>query len=260
MILGHEARARVPKEFIIQYSTNANPPTFFLTIDYLLKTNFNFINNYDTNKFRIFIQRLEKWYKWYNRTQIGQLPFTYRWRGRNSSSIYELNPKTLTSGLDDYPRSSHPTDNERHLDLRCWMMLASNVIGKLYQKLNNKRDETNIYIDYAQLLADNERLDQQHWSEQDGMYADYGLHTDYVHLQRVTIPTKQNQQHQQQETHMIRQITRQSDLTYKFVKHFGYVSLFPLMTKILKPNSLKLDKLLTDLTNPTLLWTSFGYV
>ncbi|CAF0888227.1 unnamed protein product [Didymodactylos carnosus] len=259
MILGLEARARVPQEFIIQYSTNANPPTFFLTVDSLLKTNLNFNNNNDANKLQTFIKRLETWYKWYNRTQIGQSPFTYRWRGRNSSSIYELNPKTLTSGLDDYPRSSHPTDDERHLDLRCWMMLASNVIGKLYQKLNGKNNENNVYIDYAHLLADNERLNHQHWSETDGMYADYGLHTDHVHLQRVNIPSKQQQQQQQQQqTHMIRQVTNQSDLTYKFVKHFGYVSLFPLMTKILKPNSLKLDKLLTDLTNPTLLWTSFG--
>ncbi|CAF3930979.1 unnamed protein product [Adineta steineri] len=250
VILGNEARARVPAEFIVQRTSNANPPTFFLTIDYLLKT----IPN--SQLFNLpFIQRLEKWYQWYNRTQNGPIPLSYRWRGRNASSIYELNPKTLTSGLDDYPRASHPTDAERHLDLRCWMQLASSVIGKLYSIINN--EQTNQYLNYAQLLSNNEQLDQLHWSEQYGMYADYGLHTDHVQLQRVPIE-KPNPHQPQQPTHMIRQITRQSDLNLKYVKHFGYVSLFPLMTRILDPQSTKLEKILNDLQNPSLLWTQYG--
>ncbi|CAF2973488.1 unnamed protein product [Rotaria sp. Silwood2] len=252
VILGDEARARVPAEFIVQYTNNANPPTFFLTIEYLLKTNSN------NHLFNLpFIQRLEKWYQWYNRTQYGSQPLTYRWRGRNTSSIYELNPKTLTSGLDDYPRASHPTDAERHLDLRCWMTLASTIIGKLYSIINN--EQTNKYLNYAKLLLNNEQLDQLHWSEQYGMYADYGLHTDYVQLQRVPMGKPNPQQPQQpQPTHMIRQVTRQSDLNLKYVKHFGYVSLFPLMTRILDPQSSKLEKIFNDLQNPSLLWTQYG--
>ncbi|CAF2192352.1 unnamed protein product [Rotaria magnacalcarata] len=250
IILGDEARARVPSEFVIQHTNNANPPTFFLTIDYLLKT------NQANHLFTLpFIQRLEKWYQWYNRTQVGPTPFTFRWRGRNASSIYELNPKTLTSGLDDYPRASHPTDSERHLDLRCWMTLASGIIGKLYSVLNNEK--TNEYLAHAQLLSNNDLLDQLHWSDEYEMYADYGLHTDYVQLERVPIPKKSPSQ-QYQQTHIIRQVTKDSDVNFKYVKHFGYVSLFPLMTRVLNPHSNKLDKILNDLKNSTLLWTPYG--
>lgn len=37
LFTGIEALAKVPEEFVIQKNTNANPPTFFLTLEYILR-------------------------------------------------------------------------------------------------------------------------------------------------------------------------------------------------------------------------------
>ena len=119
-ILGMEARAKVPAEFIVQKNTNANPPTLLLTLHSMVK-DFKLeksIPKWFEEYLKRIWPRLEIWYNWFNQTQKGPIESTFRWRGRNASAVFELNPKTLTSGLDDYPRASHPSEDERHVDLR----------------------------------------------------------------------------------------------------------------------------------------------
>ncbi|KAF5275980.1 hypothetical protein FQA39_LY00776 [Lamprigera yunnana] len=250
-ILGMEALAKVPEEFVTQRNTNANPPTFFLTLNYILNKYKDQLTDSRLLVLERLYPRLQAWFTWFNTTQKGLDLGTYRWRGRDSLTNRELNPKTLTSGLDDYPRASHPTENERHIDLRCWIAMASNTLANLATILGRNSYK---YYETALFLSDNELLDELHWSKYAQLYADYGYHTDAVTLKRPKI-TPRSQTPQNLE--MVR--VTQKNPEYRFVdSSFGYISLFPLLLKVLDPDSPKLNKTLVDLRNPNLLWTNFG--
>lgn len=148
-ILGGEARSRVPEAFQAQHRDHGNPPTFFLTIDKLLRLFHKRLNKLQAahadqitfqddraltpaeqrahliqedallHQTHVFLTsafpRLQAWYQWFVTTQSGPRPGLFRWRGRTRDHL-------LSSGLDDYPRSPlPPSDREAHLDLLCWM-------------------------------------------------------------------------------------------------------------------------------------------
>lgn len=238
VILGYEASARVPAEFVIQHDTNGNPPTFFLSLESMMAS-----QQLDEEYVTTIFDKLELWYNWFNRTQIGHKSGTYRWHGRNPKATNELNPKTLTSGLDDYPRASHPTDEEIHVDLRCWMAFASKTMHSLASLI--KHPSADVYAEAAAYLGDNKLLDSLHWSDDHQMYCDKGLHSNKIKL--VKKPETQ--------------ITERKVLeepTYQCVSELGYVSLFPLLTKIMEPNNPRLEKIFNSLENPDQLWTPYG--
>lgn len=124
-ILGPEARSKVPDEFVIQPSNNANPPSWFLVFEEMLKEG----RPQDLDFLRRAFPRLQKWFAWYD-TQRGHRLHSYHWRGRKLRRD-EMNALTLTSGLDDYPRAAVPSEAERHVDLRCWMALAARVMARI---------------------------------------------------------------------------------------------------------------------------------
>uniref|UniRef100_A0ABM5GL04 Mannosyl-oligosaccharide glucosidase n=1 Tax=Pogona vitticeps TaxID=103695 RepID=A0ABM5GL04_9SAUR len=247
-ILGEEARTKVPAEFVVQDTSAGNPPTLFLALQQLMAH-----GGGEASFLERLFPRLESWYQWYNETQAGPEPYTFRWRGRDREAERFLNPKTLTSGLDDYPRASHPSPDERHLDLRCWMAVASAVMANVASRVKKPAGE---YRRMAEALADNALLDRHHWAGALGTFADYGNHTLAVALERERLrlpppgqplPTPQ----------LVRVVRKPPKL--QFVGGaLGYVSLFPLLLQLLHPDSPRLGSLLADMRSEKKLWTPFG--
>jgi mannosyl-oligosaccharide glucosidase len=245
-ILGDEARSKVPAEFIVQHNENANPPTFFITMETLL-SRMEAEGSVDVRFLSLLYPRLQTWFSWFNTTQFGERPLTYRWRGRNGTTDKELNPKTLTSGLDDFPRSSHPSPSEYHVDLYCWMTLASGVMARIADILGK---DSSLYWSTHHSLSDPHTLDSLHWDRERKTYSDYGLHTSAVKLVRVTPPSPH------QPSFKRRKVTKEPVM--RFVNSFGYVQLFPFLLKMVPPSSQKLGIILTRLRNTSLLWTKYG--
>ncbi|XP_074721407.1 mannosyl-oligosaccharide glucosidase [Strix uralensis] len=244
-ILGEEARAKVPPEFLLQRSETANPPTLLLALQALLPAA-------PLPYLRRLFPRLHAWYDWYNRTQAGPLPLTFRWRGRDPQHELFLNPKTLASGLDDYPRASHPSPEERHLDLRCWMALASGVLAAVAERLG---EPAGLYRAAEQALSDNELLERLHWAPELGAFADYGNHSAAVGLrwQRGMPAAPGRPPPPPRLVREVREAPRP-----QFVGALGYVSLFPLLLQLLRPDSPRLPAVLAALRDERQLWTPFG--
>ena len=244
VILGPEAEARVPAEFIVQSNLNANPPTFFLTLASFLNEINSTIEPKDFEFLQNLFPKLQLWYDWFNRTQTGDRVGLYRWRGRDHRVRTELNPKTLTSGLDDYPRASTPTPDERHVDLLCWMTLATKQMRRIAQLV--APESKSRYEAFERFLEENDFLNKFHWSDQHQMYCDWGSHSSNVQLVR---PANGG-------TKVRKQL---SPSTYRCVDDaFGYVSLFPFLLRLLSPSDFRLAIVLDKLSNTSELWTDFG--
>lgn len=242
-ILGEEARTKVPPEFVVQHNKKANPPSLFLPIKAMREKGL-----LDGDYLRKLFPRLRAWYNWLNTTQAGTLPSTYRWHGRDATTDSELNPKTLTSGLDDYPRASHPSDAERHLDLRCWMAVISGVMADISESIGKRSKKYRETYDY---LRDEALLSQYHWSESSKSFADFGNHTKFAVLRQVAArngaPSK-----------VVRKVQSKAGPQERFVDSVGYVSLFPFLLQLLDANSSKLGDTLEHLRNPEELWSDYG--
>ncbi|XP_050205267.1 mannosyl-oligosaccharide glucosidase GCS1-like [Mercurialis annua] len=256
-ILGSEALSKVPEEFVVQYPTNGNPPTLFLVISDLIDgIKENKFTSAESSKITYFLERafvrLEAWFQWFNTTQAGKEISSYFWHGRDNSTTRELNPKSLSSGLDDYPRASHPSNEERHLDLRCWMLLAANCMRYIQQLVEKEDKSGKDYSSTAKLLSDFELLNQMHLDPAYGAYFDFGNHTEKVRLSwKETIVGNGYLKRD-----LVREVLERPKL--RLVPHVGYVSLFPFMRRIIPSDSWILEKQLDLISNQSVLWTNYG--
>ncbi|PSS26953.1 Mannosyl-oligosaccharide glucosidase [Actinidia chinensis var. chinensis] len=214
-ILGAEALSKVPEEFVLQHPTNGNPPTLFLVL-----------RGKDMN--------------------------SYFWHGRDNTTVRELNPKTLSSGLDDYPRASNPSEEERHLDLRCWMFLAADCMYSISKLLGKEKELGKEYGSTVKLLSDFDLLNQMHFDDAYGAYFDFGNHTEKVRLSWREVEGTNHYASRE----LVREVLERPKL--RFVPHIGYVSLFPFMGKIIPPASSILEQQLNLISNRSILWTDYG--
>lgn len=183
-ILGEEARSRVPSEFVTQDPSVGNPPTFFLV---LLE-----MADRPNDVTKAFLKqawpRLKIWFLWMIENHRGSKEGTFRWTSREVSEE-KLNPLTLDSGLDDFPRASHPDPQEYHLDLRCWIALAAKAMKTIGKTLQLPENELELYQNLTTTLTDMEELKKLHYDPEWGWFLDFGFHSENVVLEGRTVLT-----------------------------------------------------------------------
>jgi mannosyl-oligosaccharide glucosidase len=283
MILGDEARAKVPPEFQVQQPDIANPPTFFLVVNKMLKrirelksnspsafSPYNSILSSEdelellTEFLRRSYPRLRAFYRFYYQSQFGVELNTFRWRGRTENH-------TFASGLDDYPRSRYvqtsisftlnplstlllllrvPDETEMHLDLLCWLAMSSNVMKEVAVFLQDQPDPFGRpppvdIIDFTLKYSGLlESLESKH------LVSDPTFSLFFDISSFLSFPSDY---HWDPVTELYSDVEVYNKNLKKVVKrssHVGYVSLFPLLFGLIPADSPRLIKILERCVEP----------
>ncbi|KAF8107945.1 hypothetical protein N665_0116s0144 [Sinapis alba] len=255
-ILGDEALSKIPKEYVVQIPSNGNPPTLLLVIrDLINGIRAEKFNKEERDEILSFLDlafvRLDAWFQWFNTSQKGKEMGSYYWHGRDSLTNLQLNPQSLSSGFDDYPRASHPTEDEKHVDLRCWMYLAADCMNSIIEFLGEK-DRHVDYSSTVKLLSDFNLLNQMHYDHDLGAYLDFGNHTEDVRLVWKEVTGDDGRVSRE----LVRETFGKPEL--RLVPHIGYVSFFPFMFRIIPPASSILEKQLDLISNRSVVWSDYG--
>ncbi|CAM9467730.1 unnamed protein product [Chrysoparadoxa australica] len=233
-----------------------------------------------------FAPRLDEWIKWFRPDwSAGLSPVgSFQWRGRDPGED-RLNPLTLASGLDDYPRASHPSETqEYHVDVMCWAILACQVMGELSTVVGYSP-----MLPYARIGQElSQELDALHWSNTWQSYLDVGLHSPLGQVMEEAVVVCAGDSGRKNVPVLLtdlragqfecpplypRQLYPLGDgkggLLLKprwygsppkqmHVPHVGYVSLFPLLLELLAPSNPHLGRIMDQMADSSLLWSPFG--
>jgi mannosyl-oligosaccharide glucosidase len=249
VILGAEAESAVPPEFLVQQLGMGNPPALMMAIKALLTqqvwqstntdtdtvsshvnvNNTTLLHSFLANNFEL----LQRHFQWFVATQGGQEAGTFRWRGRQGDH-------TLTSGLDDYPRSPIPVESEKHVDLLTWMIYSAGVMAEVANVVGLPEARRSYQ---AQAATWTETLHARHWSPKQ-MFVDI----DGVREERT-----KGKGGKGAET-VIR-------TAIPYIEHHGYLSIFPFALQVLSPveDADKLQSIYNSLASPSLLWSPQGF-
>ncbi|KAK4669782.1 Processing alpha glucosidase I [Podospora pseudopauciseta] len=247
-ILGAEARSKVPQEFQTQYPHYANPPTLFLVVEQFVERLLNTNGTAAVHKERLsqseslanaslenpevgldYLRKiyplLRRQFQWFRKTQKGDIK-SYDREAYSTKEAYRWRGRTtthcLTSGLDDYPRPQPPHPGELHVDLMSWVGLMAKSLSNIGDALGFAEDVS----EYRTILdAIEHNLVDLHWSETDGCFCD------------ATIDDFEEN---------------------KLVCHKGYISLFPFLTGLMKPDDPKVGRILALIGDEEELWTPYG--
>lgn len=107
---------------------------------------------------------LRRHYRWFKRTQKGQIQEwgrkahsrseAYRWRGRTEEHV-------LTSGLDDYPRAKPPHVGELHLDLASWVGFFTRTMFEIASYLGEEEDAEEYEMTYQAVVQNIEGAERE---------------------------------------------------------------------------------------------------
>lgn len=171
-ILGPEARSRVPEEFQVQYPDYANPPTMLMMLAQVSSVK---PSPESIKLLKDVYPALKQHFKWFRTSQQGDIvgydrepPSIregYRWRGRTPTHV-------LTSGFDDYPRASEPSDGELHVDLLSWVGAMARSLAQIAEVLGESKDAQR----FAKIQKDVQaNLVALHWSADENTFCDVAV-------------------------------------------------------------------------------------